>query len=436
MHHGERSGPESAESLAEAWRDHPEPFPTFPPAATGHSGSSSGGVTSSNQDATQQSSSPPEDGRLRVIKRLEKEIDSFRSDEASKTSTIASILGILSEDSDVEITQSQRESTFSSYLTEILAIESSRDQAQDVGCSDNPTPLRSSIQPSGTKPHSRKPRDPESDSGDDEDRPSKKPKLEESDLPWHEPASDPVVDLGPPSCQETCRLLRIYNRDIAKAKFCVRVSRKSPPGIPSSQWERILKGETVDLNQVFSSLHHVVVDEERTGRLGSAEITFGVSEPKRRIATAAEWSIAWRKASKAISFAFPHRREELLEYGDYIESEFAAKIVSSHHKLLLYDVALRNEVAAGQHFLLTDHNRFSRLYSAIVMPDGVEANAEGPISTSRKPSKPKGSDKPELCNKFNAGSCKKPDAECKYRHLCKSCGRAGHGSKDCPDGSK
>jgi hypothetical protein len=169
--------------------------------------------------------------------------------------------------------------------------------------------------------------------------------------------------------------------------------------------------------------------------LGDTEITFGVSEPRKRVSTAAEWSASWRRASKAICFAFPHRREELIEYGDYIESEFAAKISSSHHKLLLYDVALHNEVAAGQHILLTDHHRLSVLYSAIVMPDGTESNNEP--SSSRKPPKPgKQGDKPETCNKFNAGTCKNSDSECKYRHLCKLCGKPGHGKKSCPDGSK
>ena len=57
-------------------------------------------------------------------------------------------------------------------------------------------------------------------------------------------------------------------------------------------------------------------------------------------------SAAWRRASRAISFALPHRKEELLEYGDYIESVFAAKVSSSHHKLLLYDIAVKDIVAA------------------------------------------------------------------------------------------
>ena len=84
------------------------------------------------------------------------------------------------------------------------------------------------------------------------------------------------------------------------------------------------------------------------GHLGDTEIYFGVSEAKKRISTAAEWSAAWRRASKAIAFTFPHQRDELLNYGDYIESEFAAKQSSSHHKLILFDIALHNEVSASQ----------------------------------------------------------------------------------------
>ncbi|KAF8812582.1 hypothetical protein BYT27DRAFT_7252098 [Phlegmacium glaucopus] len=116
----------------------------------------------------------------------------------------------------------------------------------------------------------------------------------------------------------------------------------------SSQWERIFKGDSVDLNQIFASLHHTVPDEERKGRLGDTEVSFGFPEAKKRVRTASEWSTAWRRAAKAISFAFPHRREELLDYGDYIEEEFAAKLASSHHRIILYDVALRNEQSSCQ----------------------------------------------------------------------------------------
>ena len=79
-----------------------------------------------------------------------------------------------------------------------------------------------------------------------------------------------------------------------------------------------------------------------------------------------------------MSHPIPHRREELLEYGDYIDLEFSAKLSSSHPKIILYNVALQNEVAAGQHFLLTDFHRFNRLYSAIILPDGIEGHSDQP----------------------------------------------------------
>ena len=57
---------------------------------------------------------------------------------------------------------------------------------------------------------------------------------------------------------------------------------------------------------------------------------------------------------KVIKFAFPHQEQELREYSEYIEGHFSAKILSSHQKIILYDVAIRNEVGGGKNTLLTD----------------------------------------------------------------------------------
>ncbi|KAF8798416.1 hypothetical protein BYT27DRAFT_7123504, partial [Phlegmacium glaucopus] len=274
----------------------------------------------------------------------------------------------------------------------------------------------------------------EIESGEDvEDQPSKRQRLNESDMPWFTSNDDVSSDFIHPSSQETRRLLRTYNNDIARAKFFAKIAPNSPTGIPSTQWERIFRGDSVDLNQIFTSLHHVSIDEERKGHMGDAEISFGVPEAKRHVRTASEWSSAWRRAAKAIAFAFPHRKDELLDYGDYIEEEFAAKLPSSHHRIILYDIALRNEVGAGQHVLLTETHQFTRLYSAIVMPDGIENHSLS--SVTKKPTTLQNLAKPEVCNKFNNGSCKMSDADCKYRHICKNCKKSGHGKKDCPGGT-
>ena len=435
MSYGERTGPEASGSPISTMRHLEEPrdaSSSTAPQFLGQGANEQGIPSSSSNEQTVPSS---EDGRTRLLGRLEDAVDSFRGGNTSKMATVSSILRILGEDSDVSLTQSQKETTFDSYLTEILSIQSALEESRPSG--SGVQHISQSCHQGEDLPTQGVRRNPESDGSDDEDEGdtrSKRRRLEEVDMPWYTDPSTSTFEAGNPSCEETRRLLRAYNRDITKAKFFVRIAHNSPTGIPSSQWERILKGESIDLNHIFALLHHVVPDEERTGRLGDTEISFGVSEPKKRISTAAEWSATWRRASKAIAFAFPHRREELIEYGDYIESEFAAKIVSSHHKLLLYDIALRNEVAAGQQFLLTDFPRFSRLYSAIVLPDGVEAIADKP--GGKKPGKGHQSDKSDICNKFNAGTCKNSNAECKYRHVCKNCGKSDHGKKNCPDGSK
>ena len=437
MSHADRPGPESAETSRRSLQSASE---SGTAGTVGTVESSRLGIDSQgtgDSETNHEANSPAENRRIRALKNLEETTESFRRGKSTKTETISTLLRSLGEITDVSFTQSQREAAFDTYLAEILSVQTAPEESCNSGGTESQSnDLSGTPNESGSISPARKTRDaPELESDDEDDKPSKKQKLLESDMPWYTEPSGSSSIYSNPSCEETCRLLRAYNRDISKAKFYAKIAPNSPTGIPSSQWERILKGEAVDLNQVFASLHHVVPDEERTGRLGDTEITFGVAEPRKRVSTAAEWSAAWRRASKAIGFAFPHRREELLEYGDYIESEFAAKVSSSHHKLLLYDVALRNEVAAGQHVLLTDHHRFSRLYSAIVMPDGIESHSDK--SSGKKPSKSnQSSDKPEICNKYNAGTCKNSDAECKYRHLCKTCRKPGHGRNECSSGGQ
>ena len=48
-----------------------------------------------------------------------------------------------------------------------------------------------------------------------------------------------------------------------------------------------------------------------------------------------------------ISFVFPHWIEEIIEYGNYIESKFIAKLISSHHEIILFDITLQDDIARG-----------------------------------------------------------------------------------------
>ncbi|KAF5379230.1 hypothetical protein D9615_005864 [Tricholomella constricta] len=268
----------------------------------------------------------------------------------------------------------------------------------------------------------------------------KRRKLSSSDLPWHSQEILARQD-GRSSCQATQTLLYTYERDPAWVRRQIIISGVAPSTIPPGEWDSIFRGTAVNLDAVFSSVHHVLPPKEDVGRVGSTEIRFSNPEPSKRIRTSSDWTTAWDDVSEATTIAFPHRARELKEYGSYIRSEFSAKLPISHPKIILFDIAIRNFVGGGQRYLLTDYHLFSRFHSAIIAPDGVEsAGTSGTKSTSglryRSTGKRISGNKTEVCHRFNdAGrSCPNSPTSCRYLHACKSCGSTGHGQRECVQG--
>src|SRR6266699_5466270 len=103
--------------------------------------------------------------------------------------------------------------------------------------------------------------------------------------------------------------------------------------------------------------------------MGDTEIVFKASEPRRKIETAGNWMAAWNRTMRATTFVFKYRGPEMQDYAEYIQDEFAAKTPAIHSRIIMYDIAIRDEVCGAQRIRLTD---FSRFYSAFVAPDGVE----------------------------------------------------------------
>ena len=284
----------------------------------------------------------------------------------------------------------------------------------------------------------------ESDGEDDDDNSRvRKRHADEKDMPWYNAQG---IVFRNHSCTKTCQTLTLFSNDFSGTKALLRVAHNLPEGIPSSQWDRILRGESVDLNQVFSSMHCVQLNEERKGRFGDAEVIFAVTEPKRQVKTGADWSAAFRKVSRAVTFLFPHRKDELSEYAEYIETLFAAKQVTAHPRIIMYDQAIRNQVGGGQNILLTDGHRFAALGEAILRVDGVEYGGTGTSGSSSGKggskgkqggggSKTSGSRKHEICKNFNSqGGCKFSEDNCYYKHTCQGCGKGGHGKTSCNEG--
>ena len=179
-------------------------------------------------------------------------------------------------------------------------------------------------------------------------------------------------------------------------------------------------------------MHFVQLDEERKGRLGRAEVVFTVAESKRQIKTGSEWSSAFRRMSKAVTFLFPHRSEELFEYAEHIEGLFAAKHANAHSKVVLYDQSVRNQVGGGQNILLTDYQCFSALSEAILHADGIEYRGSGKGPSKGGKGSEEGPSKKDVCRRFNSkDGCRYTEEDCYYRHACKKCGKGDHGKASC-----
>ena len=359
-------------------------------------------------------------------------VSEFRDSKLSRSRAISRISSII--DGNSSVSDIKKEKAIDLYLSELTAIQLGRTarplitkRKENQAVDDSVFDMLDQI---SSKDKRSREGSVESDGADGS--PSKKRRFTEAELPpgW---TVDPVSsDPDDASFIETCKQIKVYTRDVSGARSIVRMSRNAPTGIPNSQWDRILRGEVLDLDHFLSALHRTTVSEEGETRIGNAKISFGVADAKRRVTTAADWSSAWQLASEAIEFAFPHRARELVSYGKFISGEFTAKLASSHPRVILYDIAIRNVVQGGQCTLLTDQQLHMRFWSSILMPDAFTPSSTGVVNRKTIQSRAGGS-KVDVCNRFNGiNGCPSSDADCRYRHICKKCKKAGHGREQCP----
>lgn len=378
------------------------------------------------------------EAKERVIGRVEREMDIFRKGECSRFQAASRVTKELEKWEGAS--DRDKGKALDSYLNEINSFAAIQDEDRSNTREASP-PLGMSVLAEQQSAKKRIREEVEElleqvsggefeGEGEEVERRIIRKRAKEEDMPWYNVASSASRRS---SCVETCRILLQFSEDLPGVKSLLRVADNLPEGIPPSQWERILKGESVHLNQILSSMHFVQLDEERKGRLGRAEVVFAVAESKRQVRTGSKWSSAFRRMSRAVVFLFKHRREELLEYAEHIEGLFAAKHTNAHSKVILYDQSVRNQVGGGQNILLTDYQRFNSLSEAILHADGIEYRGSGKGGSKGG----KGSDegrtsKKDICRRFNSqDGCRYTKEECYYKHLCRKCGEAGHGKASC-----
>jgi hypothetical protein len=88
-------------------------------------------------------------------------------------------------------------------------------------------------------------------------RSNKKQKIYESQMPWFNTEQRIRKSNTNISCNKTRDIIEIFQRDPVTVKRWIRCATSAPAGFPNSEWDALVKGESVDLDTVFSSLHHV-----------------------------------------------------------------------------------------------------------------------------------------------------------------------------------
>jgi hypothetical protein len=80
-----------------------------------------------------------------------------------------------------------------------------------------------------------------------------------------------------------------------------------PTNFPKSEWSNLFRGNTINLDIVYSSLNTVQPVLHNVAKLGKLEIYDSEIEPAKRVEMAGQWNSAWTETTEVTVFGFPHR---------------------------------------------------------------------------------------------------------------------------------
>lgn len=261
----------------------------------------------------------------------------------------------------------------------------------------------------------------------DEEPASKRPKIDESAYAWIAGRKDKHVSLSE-GLTQTLRLIDSYTLDPKAAKRSL-TNQPDCPEFPDSEWNHIITGRAVNLDAVLSGQLSTTNDDLKIEKFGDIEVSFGAVEPTKTVKNGGDWSIAWNRTVRATVFAFPHRMHELTSYGEYIINLFAVTHPSVHARVIAFDKAARKRVGSVRNLELSEFEKFTDLKIAHMDSIGVSVASKGEEGSKGK--RNKNWKKSEPCNKWNDGKCGQEEEDCRRRHICNRCEKAGHRGKDC-----
>ncbi|KAG2112217.1 uncharacterized protein F5147DRAFT_650871 [Suillus discolor] len=125
------------------------------------------------------------------------------------------------------------------------------------------------------------------------------------------------------------------------------------------------------------SLQHYEPEQDYEEKLGKLKIKVGgEAEPAKSVQSSQDWSVAYSLFARAMHFAFPHRIDEIDNYGNFIHQKFAQNISKYHSHVIAFNKAVRKRVSRRRDLQLSDFDQFSDLYEGHFLLSGRCVNEE------------------------------------------------------------
>ncbi|KAF9011036.1 hypothetical protein BDQ17DRAFT_860821 [Cyathus striatus] len=254
---------------------------------------------------------------------------------------------------------------------------------------------------------------------------SKRQRIYLQDMPFYNDGVQKTRVLHP-EVIATPETLKMFSNDVgAVCRWTLQSSTVSD--FPESEWDNIIRGKQVNLGIISAA-------RNAPSQIGDLEPSSSSSQlPAPRVFNEGQWFTAWQYTIDAILHLFPHRRNELLEYGRYI-TEFFDNMHDSQ-EIIAFDQACRNHVSSRSDLRLCDFNNFRHLEFSYLSCGGKHYSlGDNKTQSSSKASATRDKSR-EVCRKFNSSAgCGFRGDQCKYIHKCFKCDKPGHGMASCKSG--
>jgi hypothetical protein len=349
-------------------------------------------------------------------------VGKYRKGEISKVSVYVDIQARLTEALGSD--RARSDAAFGSFIATIESHDSEIGEASRRGLMGESRAVN---------PQQRSPSPPVSNSDgeqSDGEPASKKLKVDESIYAWVASRKGKRTILRD-NLAKTLKLIEAYTIDPKATKRSL-INEPDCPEFPDSEWKNVIAGRAINLDAVLSGQLSTTQDEPKVEKFGDFEISFGAVEPTKVVKNGGDWTIAWNRAVRATTFAFPHRVSELTSYGEFIVNLFSVTHPSVHSRVVAFDKAVRKRVGSVRNLELSDFEKFADL--KIVHMDSIGVSVVSGSSKEKGDQKGKHGKnwkKDEPCNKWNDGKCAQSEDDCRRLHVCNNCGKGGHKGKEC-----